>query len=378
MRRGVPTDSTTVEHRSCTKTCAFCTAGLKRIIEGMNNSESPAMPDVKPAVPWFESNLFWGPVALVAGLILTALANHNLRWLLWLAWPCTVLVVVWLAKRTREFWPVAVMGAILNSAALFYLYLHFKPSPAPAVATVQPAQTPPPSQPKPVQQTGPSTVPTPRSPSPPTKKPQHPATQAAPSLPVPTVTQPQPPVTIASAPNGIAITGGNVNQPTVLNQPNVNVFAPIKRHLDDNQRMALSSEAIRNACYDVSDSTHPYIGIDIRWEPTPEAAGYAQDFITSLGKSVFFRAPLEANGEEATGLLLLATVGEHLNGCAQALKDTFDAAGVRYALSPSLQQRYINPVPPVWRPHQPPNSQPPVSAPRKPAPPETVILVGTN
>lgn len=42
--------------------------------------------------PWYESNLFWGPVALGAGILLTVVAamKHDLRWLLWLAWPSFV------------------------------------------------------------------------------------------------------------------------------------------------------------------------------------------------------------------------------------------------------------------------------------------------
>ena len=64
-----------------------------------------------PQPPWYESNLFWGPVALAVGIVLTVVAamKHDLRCLLWFAWACFEVAIWSLARRTRR----ALLASIL-------------------------------------------------------------------------------------------------------------------------------------------------------------------------------------------------------------------------------------------------------------------------
>jgi hypothetical protein len=70
---------------------------VKRLSGSAPSSVSP---------PWYESNLFWGLVALGAGILLTVVAamKHDLRWLLWLAWPCFVFASWTVIKRVKRVW----------------------------------------------------------------------------------------------------------------------------------------------------------------------------------------------------------------------------------------------------------------------------------
>jgi hypothetical protein len=87
--------------------------------------------------PWHESNLLWGPLALAIAIILTviAAAKHDLRWLLWFAWPCSGVAIWWLAKRTREVWPITLLGSALAGVCLLYLGNWLKPSAPAAIST---------------------------------------------------------------------------------------------------------------------------------------------------------------------------------------------------------------------------------------------------
>src|SRR6266481_4429067 len=63
-------------------------------------------------VPWYESNLLWGPVSLGAGILLAVVAamKHDLRWLLCFAAPFFVFAAWSLLKRwLRRWWLVAVL-----------------------------------------------------------------------------------------------------------------------------------------------------------------------------------------------------------------------------------------------------------------------------
>jgi hypothetical protein len=87
--------------------------------------------------PWYESNLLWCPLALAIAVILTviAAAKHDLRWLLWFAWPCLGVAVWCLAKRTREVWPITLLGSALIGVCLLYLGNWLRPSAPAAIST---------------------------------------------------------------------------------------------------------------------------------------------------------------------------------------------------------------------------------------------------
>lgn len=106
--------------------------------------------------------------------------------------------------------------------------------------------------------------------------------------------------------------------PTVQNQPNFQVFAPLARHLTPDQKSALSSDELRQSCRLSLDTQHPYNEmIDIYWEPTPEAAGFANDFVLALGPTVSTRTAMSAKGEETKGVVLAATDWVNVTQCAQ-------------------------------------------------------------
>ena len=72
---------------------------------------------------WYESNLLWGPLALASGIILTVIAatKQDLRWLVWLAWPCFGVAIWWLARRTREVLLTSILGIVVAGALLVWL-----------------------------------------------------------------------------------------------------------------------------------------------------------------------------------------------------------------------------------------------------------------
>lgn len=72
-----------------------------------------------PESPWYESNLIWGPVAFILSAIPSI--NHDLRWFLWLAWPCFGLVIWRLSKKTREPRLVAMLGIAITGGGLLWL-----------------------------------------------------------------------------------------------------------------------------------------------------------------------------------------------------------------------------------------------------------------
>jgi hypothetical protein len=109
----------------------------------MNESTEP------PNTPWYESNLLWVPFSLAFGIILTVVAGieHDLRWLLWCAWPFFGASIWRIAQRTREVWIVFLLGVILVGAGLWWLSNWLKPEQT--VTTVVPTPQPTPKNPAP-------------------------------------------------------------------------------------------------------------------------------------------------------------------------------------------------------------------------------------
>jgi hypothetical protein len=181
-------------------------------------------------------------------------------------------------KWSTLFIAVIVIGMVFGSG--FWFAHHLTPSPpAPTQALTVPPKpvTPPQSESIPA----PLTVPTPRSSSPPTQR-THSATQAAPAPPAPTVTPPQSPVTIASAPNGIAITGGKVNQPTVNN------YGPPKLEMNEAQRVA------------IRDAMKPFAGQKFtifKHNMTEDSGAFADNLKTAL-VDAGLTVTMDGNGEQ--------------------------------------------------------------------------------
>jgi hypothetical protein len=113
-----------------------------------NRLNTKAMNTERPPAPWYESGLFWGLTGVAIAFVLAALTDHHLRWLLWVAWPCITLLAFWLAKRTRKFWAIAVLGSALGSASLLWLYHRLKPPPGVVIMTFKPEQIGPPAKTK--------------------------------------------------------------------------------------------------------------------------------------------------------------------------------------------------------------------------------------
>jgi hypothetical protein len=150
---------------------------IRLILVDMDEVETLKKPDAKPATPWYDSNLFWGPVGFVVTIVLALIVamKHEFRWLLWGAWLVSIVPIWWLAKRTREVWLVLALGVVLSGAAFLGLNYWLRPSPAPAVAILPPVQVPASSQPKNDAHPSLPAIPPPRNPSAPKKK-QHPST----------------------------------------------------------------------------------------------------------------------------------------------------------------------------------------------------------
>lgn len=73
-------------------------------------------------VPWYETNLFWGPAAIGVGIVLAVVAamKHDLIWLLYFAAPCFIfaawaLLKRWL-KRRQLVLSVVVAGVLICGA----------------------------------------------------------------------------------------------------------------------------------------------------------------------------------------------------------------------------------------------------------------------
>jgi len=76
--------------------------------------------------PFWERNLFWGPVGVFLSVILAVLAvMKDVRWLLFVAWPC-LLLCVWVATRDIVSWQrrATCFLVVIILAAVGHLTLH--------------------------------------------------------------------------------------------------------------------------------------------------------------------------------------------------------------------------------------------------------------
>jgi hypothetical protein len=75
-------------------------------------------------VPWYESNLLWGPIPLGGGIVLSVVAGmkHDLRWVLYFAIPCFIFPSWVLLRRWFRRWALAasVLVAVLLICGGFY------------------------------------------------------------------------------------------------------------------------------------------------------------------------------------------------------------------------------------------------------------------
>jgi hypothetical protein len=85
--------------------------------------------------PWYESTLLWGASATAISLVLAVVAamRHDLRWLLFIAWPFSCAAIWAIAKNfnstlTRR--GLTVIGSILLACGLGWLYASLKPEPS--------------------------------------------------------------------------------------------------------------------------------------------------------------------------------------------------------------------------------------------------------
>jgi hypothetical protein len=326
-------------------------------------TESQSLPEkatASPSAPWYESNLLWGPVSIVATIVLTIIAavKHDFRWLLILAWPVSGVAIWWAAKRTREVWPITILGIMMSGGGLLWLNSWLRPatiSTPPAVA-LSPVPKPP------TQVLPPATGATePTVPKPQVRKPQHHQGTASATPPTPprvNASQGQTPPAINIAPGGFAVSGG------ILNSPTVNNYGPPARHLTDQQTKALADPSIKEFC------NLPLFAVDVEWERTEEATNLGHEFVSALGKSVGFRSGREEGDTETPnkGLFLASDDWEHPNKCLLKIKNIFDSTGVAYQIG--VMPKRDN------RPQVVYFGNKRVEVPPPPIPPKTVIMIG--
>lgn len=80
--------------------------------------------------PWYERNMFWGPLSLGLGIVLAVIAamKTDLRWLLCFAW-LFVSVGTWgAAKHKRFVWPITVIASITFGIGLAILAHWLRPA----------------------------------------------------------------------------------------------------------------------------------------------------------------------------------------------------------------------------------------------------------
>ena len=83
--------------------------------------------NIPQQVPWFESNLLWGPVALGAAILLALVVamKHELRWLLGFVALCFIFVLWALVRRRLKAWLLVVVvsiGGLLICGGIYWMY----------------------------------------------------------------------------------------------------------------------------------------------------------------------------------------------------------------------------------------------------------------
>lgn len=92
--------------------------------------------DKKPdhsGVPWYESNLLWGPLAIL--LTVAPAVKHDLTWLFWFAWVCFSAVIWSLARKTQEVLLITVLGVVVAGAGLLWLGNWLRPKANTGIST---------------------------------------------------------------------------------------------------------------------------------------------------------------------------------------------------------------------------------------------------
>jgi hypothetical protein len=171
------------------------------------------------ATVWYESNRFWSPITFGGGIVITVVAvvMHNLFWLLFMAWPCFIFGACVASGKSNKKWPITVIAAIVSALLLYGLkVLMYRPLAMQTSSKTegQTTQSPPNNQEPPRAPLSPpmiSVKPRPKS-APRAHGNQESTSQSS-------VANSSPPQQIISAPNGIAIGGGTVINPTVNNGP---------------------------------------------------------------------------------------------------------------------------------------------------------------
>jgi len=99
---------------------------FRRLI-GLDKAEVQKPVNNAGKASWYESNLFWGPMALGISILLTVIGaiKHDLRWLLWFAAPCFTIGFWALIKRwLRRGWLVlsVVFAGLLICLGLYRVH----------------------------------------------------------------------------------------------------------------------------------------------------------------------------------------------------------------------------------------------------------------
>jgi len=85
----------------------------------------------KDKTPWWQENLFWGPFGILVAIVLAVVAiMKDVRWLLFVAWPC-LFISLWVAtrdiksNRTRTVCFIFVI--VIAGFGHYSLYIHLDP-----------------------------------------------------------------------------------------------------------------------------------------------------------------------------------------------------------------------------------------------------------
>jgi hypothetical protein len=109
---------------------------------------SPSFEPSTRSREWYESNMLWGSLGLFATILLAVAAAtvKDLRWLLWIAWPCGSLFA-W--ALTRSFlvglrrWLTAFAGSLVVGFGLLWLNSALKPQASNQASRVETGTTSP-------------------------------------------------------------------------------------------------------------------------------------------------------------------------------------------------------------------------------------------